>query len=221
MVFDGNVLTEIHHEWVRVFLDGQAVRSGLVSTFEGTGSNDPIIVVGAHWRSNIGNAEDAEARRSRAAEALRGAVARRLEALGPETPVLIMGDFNAEPFARQFDSSLPSSRARDVVLTHEPKDSNDLLFYNPSWRLLGEQHPWTGKGTPTLAGSCRADDKVWKAWRTVDQVLVSGSLLGGSAWALREDTLRVWSHECVFDEANARPRPPFDHLPIVSYLQRA
>jgi hypothetical protein len=222
LVYDRTSLTLMDRIWVRAYHAGNAVRAGLVATFGLADGRGWLVVAAAHWRSDLGNTTDAEARRTRSAEMLRDAIARSVQEVGEaDVPVLILGDFNAEPFASQFQGSLPAARSRDVVQRHRSRSPSDLLFYNAAWRWLGERDAWDGEQQPaTLAGTWRASDKsLPTAWRTFDQVLVSPSLLRSFGWSLDEKTLGIHSNEEVFDRARARPRAPFDHLPIVGQLR--
>lgn len=219
IAYDKSLLVLLDHVWVRRPLAGNNVRAGLVATFGFTDRDELLIVASAHWRSNMGDAAAAERSRTAAAESLRLAIAASLERAGKNTPVIIMGDFNAEPFSAQFDASLPISRARDVVRTFRPKSTSDLLFYSPTWRLLGERVPWhPQQSPPTLAGTYRLEGQSPTAWRTFDQVLVSASLLKGQNWYLAEDHLRIFVNEDLFDAQRGRIRSPLDHLPIVGQL---
>lgn len=222
LVYDHTALALMDHVWVRAFHASQAVRAGLVATFAFTNGTGSMVLAAAHWRSDAGNNEDADARRSRAAQALNGAISESVKALGqPDVPILVLGDFNAEPFAKQFGSDLPAARSRDVVQRHRPRSPSDLLFYNAAWRWLGEREAWDGEQKPpTIAGSYRlTDSKVPTAWRTFDQVLVSPSLLRDSGWCLDEKSLGIHVHEEVFDQVGSCLRAPFDHLPIVGQLR--
>ncbi|AGP37882.1 endonuclease/exonuclease/phosphatase family protein [Sorangium cellulosum] len=221
IAYDRRSLTLMDHVWVRTHHAANAVRAGLVATFGVHDRGGWLVVAAAHWRSNLGDAADADARRSRSAEALRDAIIASTEAVGEDAPVLILGDFNAEPFERQFDASLPAARSRAAVQRHRPRSSSDLLFYNAAWRWLGERHAWDGEQQPaTLAGTfCSTGTVGQTSWRTFDQVLVSPSLLRGHGWSLDERTLGIHEDSAVFDRARARLRAPFDHLPIVGHLR--
>ena len=223
VIFDHTWLHLMDHHWVTAHHAGQMVRAGLVATFAFADGSGWIIVAAAHWRSDMWNASDAKARRTVAAMALRGAIAVALQDVGPDVPVLILGDFNAEPFDEQFSASLPTARSRAEVQRHRPRRPSDLLFYNAAWRWLGERYPWdSGQQTPTLAGTYRLEgSRVPTTWRTFDQVLVSPSLLGDAAWSLDERVLGICDDTCVYDGVGTRPRAPFDHLPIVGHLQRS
>lgn len=222
IVFDRSALSLRSHLWARRFHAGQRVRAGLVATFDFADGSGPLVVVAAHWRADAGNTKDAEERRLSSAQELRDVISATLQVAGRDVPVLILGDFNAEPFDLPFGAGLPTSRSRAEVQRHRPHAPNDLLFYNAAWRWLGERHPWSSeRRSPTLAGTYRLRAiGVPTAWRTFDQVLVSPSLLRGTGWSLDESVLGVYEDNDVFDRAKARPLAPFDHLPIVGRLQR-
>jgi hypothetical protein len=221
ILFDQSRLVLMDHQWVRNYYKRHAVRAGLIATFGFTDDSGWLIVAAAHWRSDKGIADDSKARRMRAAAALHQAIVDRLRTLGSATPVLILGDFNAEPFDEPFKANLPTARSRDEVQRHRPREESDLLFYNAAWRWLGECYPWDcGERQSTLAGTYRLAGNRPDRWRTFDQVIVSPSLLGEASWSLDERFLGVFHDACVFDDEQGRPRPPFDHLPVVGHLRR-
>ena len=207
------------HTWVGTNYGGHRVRAGLVVTLSTTRGS--LVLAAAHWRSDASNAADGSARRTRAAGALVQKIAAEASLLTSEVPVLVLADFNAEPF--DLPDMLPTARSRDTVRAHRARASDDLLLYNAAWRLLGERDALKLNGaTRTLAGTYRSRNNVPSAWRTFDHVLVSGALLGRStapSWRLREETLDVWTDAAVYDIARSRPRLPFDHLPICGHLQ--
>lgn len=218
VLYDARRLRAVDHVWVESFHAGGRVRAGLVVRFQTACSDPPgsLIVAVAHWRSDMGDSRDAAERRMRAAEGLRVQIGKMRDS----APVLVMGDLNAEPFEGPLEAGLPASRFRDAVRLHRPRGPEDVLLYNPSWRWLGEREPWTSSTRPfTLAGTYKKAGNHPSAWRTFDQVLVSGELLGPSGWSLREDTLGVGLDDDVFDAERSRPRLPFDHLPLVGLLE--
>ncbi len=223
LLYDRSRFTLETNVWVKVPWIGSEVRAGLVAVLKSVDvvSSVPFIVVLAHWRSDMGNVVDAAARRSRAAQALRAAVSKCIDDTGSAAYVIALGDFNTEPFNGEFSTDLPTSRSRDVVRDHSRGvGTDDLLLYNPCWRLLGEQRPWTGVQARSLAGTYRIGNSP-SAWRTFDQVLVSASLLGTSQWVLREDELRVWTDDIVLEPGEPKKflSSSIDHLPVVGLLQ--
>jgi len=215
LLYDSTQLTPISFKWLGASLVRRRIRPGLVVAFE-TQDAGPLVVAIAHWPSNMGDTEQAEALRSKAAEALRDQLA---DATFGDKPVIVMGDLNLEPFATPLHAAFPTSRYRDIVVRHLARDRSDSLFYNPSWRWLGERYPWAaGEGPPSMAGTYRGRDSTPSSWRTFDQILVSPSLLRGTGWTLSERSLGVWDDALVYDAIKSRPREPFDHLPILGSL---
>jgi hypothetical protein len=218
LLFHEGTFTLHDHEWVTAPAAGERVRAGLVAVLS-IGIDQGKLIVGiAHWRSDARDSNDARGRRTRAAEAFRNRLAAMSARCGQETPILVAGDFNAEPYDDVLAASLATARYREVVQEHRPRQPEDLLLYNAAWRWLGERHPWDGVSPPSLAGTYHTGKRRPGSWRTFDHVLVSRSLLGTSGWTLMEQTLGAWPHELVFDAEKSRPRKPFDHLPLCGEL---
>jgi hypothetical protein len=150
-----------------------------------------------HWTARIGDDKGDRPRRD-TAQQLRKAAYDFLhdpEAGSERRHVAIPGDVNEEPFDGLLETELFASRNRqDALIPEHPTDKavKRVRFYNPSWRLLGERvpHPAPG-GTTNAAGTFFS----WKtrAWSTVDQILVTGSLLTGDPPYLDEVSLSVAS----------------------------
>lgn len=222
ILYDKTRIFLVEHTWAKGHYASSAVRGGLVATFGFANSNDWLVIAAAHWRSDIGDTDDAEAARTTAGMVLARAVAESLETADPAAATLIMGDFNAEPFDAQFGAALPCARSRAQVQRHVKRSPYDLLFYNAAWRWLGEHYPWDGAQPPhTLAGTYRiSGSNRPTAWRTFDQILVSPSLLGNASWSLDESNLGVFLDQCVFDQVRGSIQKHFDHLPIVGHLKQ-
>ncbi len=126
-------------------------------------------------------------------------------------PVLIIGDFNDEPFNDSLTMHLQGTRDRTAALR------NDTLLYNPFWRLLGQNRASGPDDLTSCAGS-----HFWKAhpstdWYTVDQALVSSSLLRGTGWTLLESETSIVAIERLRTPSR-NFRLGFDHLPIAMKL---
>lgn len=88
----------------------------------------PLHVFVNHWPSSYLN-DSAQAERNRLAQDLRG----QLRDIPGLSQVVILGDFNVEPFDPVLCQELEASRAREAVT------KGRALLYNPFWRLLGER----------------------------------------------------------------------------------
>ncbi|GAA3525209.1 endonuclease [Aeromicrobium flavum] len=89
-------------------------------------------VFGNHWPSRSGGQFESAGYRHIAGETLAYFHERVLEVHGPETPVLVMGDFNDEPFDVSLVTHALSTRQRNRVLNAEIP-----LLWNLSWPLIG------------------------------------------------------------------------------------
>lgn len=130
----------------------------------------------------------------------------------PKAPIVCLGDFNDEPFDPSLDRALVSSRDKYLV------EETPALLYNPFWRHMtsyehaSPDHRFCDKGTYFHTGGNMTK------WRTVDQMLVSSSIVTGvSGWKLDEAHTRVVDVPeliaLVQDNSSV-----FDHLPIIGKL---
>ncbi len=129
--------------------------------------------------------------------------------------IIIIGDFNDEPFDQPLAGHLLASRDRTLV------SKGDVLFYNPFWRHLGETSPYLpGVASQSIGGTYyyhKSNEET--RWRTFDQIIFSSSFLGGNQWHLNEAYTTIFQHHS-FNELVLNPKEIFDHLPIVSVIQK-
>ena len=176
-----------------------------------SGLPSPLHVFVNHWPSNYMN-DSSQAERSRLAQHLRG----KLREMPGLSHVVILGDFNVEPFDAALGQELEASRSRDAVT------KGKALLYNPFWRLLGErqslrealQQPRRSAGTYLYRSS-----NATSQWYTMDQILVSAPLLNPEEWHLLEEETFIWQEPPLLAEKTGRPSHEFDHFPIVGTLR--
>lgn len=133
----------------------------------------------------------------------------------PDSALILMGDFNDEPFDPVMDCALLSSRDKALV------SESTRLLYNPFWRHMScyehenSEHQFVDRGTYFHAGG-----QITK-WRTFDQMLFSASLVSGvSGWVLDESATRVVNVPDL--EILIKQRSSvFDHLPVVGRIKRS
>jgi hypothetical protein len=91
-----------------------------------------LVVAGNHWPSRLGGVYESEPYRLVAGETLAYFHQRIREEHGNDVAVLVMGDFNDEPFDRSLVEYALSERVRlKVTLTQTPR------LWNLMWPLLG------------------------------------------------------------------------------------
>jgi len=132
----------------------------------------------------------------------------------PAAQIILMGDYNDEPFSESMCVGLRASRDR------ARSESKADLLYNPFWRHLSSY-----RRDP--AHSC-ADEGTYyyhsgdtTRWHTFDQMMFSHGLLTGSdGLVLDEESTRAhvapWLEKLLLDRNSL-----FDHRPIVGRLLRA
>ena len=96
-------------------------------------TNTELVLVGNHWPARIGGVRESEPYRIIAAETLSYFHQRIAEEMGKDTPILIMGDFNDEPFNRSVtDYALSTNKSDKLKKARNPK------LFNLMWKLLAQ-----------------------------------------------------------------------------------
>lgn len=205
----------------------------LIARCELQEGGEPIVFVVNHWRSRTGRDDAA---RKRAADE-RSTTARQLgdwlAQSTNDTCVIVVGDFNAEPFEEPFGAfGLRSVRHFSPDLWRLPAPA---CLYNTAWSFLSEPDAWevveAGGATyeaPRPMTTLNASPPV-----VFDQLLVSGRALRGGPITLLEASV---AYPCTGGLAVAaegghkRPAPwkyvtgrgagASDHFPLVATFRR-
>jgi len=143
--------------WLNVPLPGGETTREILHVRGRLWGNDIIHVYVNHWPSRFGGAGASAAKRLAAASTLAASVKEILSS-NPSSNIIIMGDFNDEPF----DESLLSL---NKILLNENKGDIPLLINLSEKKSLVDY-----EGTIKHQGS----------WSIFDQVIISPSLINGS-----------------------------------------
>ncbi|MFD5424178.1 endonuclease/exonuclease/phosphatase family protein [Streptomyces sp. NPDC127084] len=145
-----------------------------------------FAVFANHWPSRRGGHMESAAYRATAGETLAYFHERTLEVHGPDTPVLVMGDFNDDPFDTSLTQHALSTRQRKKVVN--ATTTHPLL--NLMWPLMGtDDHTdpdATNDGTARPAGTFYFENHA----NVFDQFLVNENMLIDRA-PLRADPASV------------------------------
>ena len=125
------------------------------------GTDQEIILIGNHWPSRSGGAQESAPYRMMAGENLSYFHQRIVEEHSEEIPIIAMGDFNDEPFNMSLTKYALSVRDSESL-----RRARSQKFYNLMWPLLG-----TGKGTYHYGSE----------FSMLDQFLISKGLLFGNS----------------------------------------
>lgn len=169
-----------------------------------------------HWPSRLWSPEDS-AKRHTLGSRLRDTINDLKNEYSSSYPpqIIILGDFNDEPFDKSLAGHLLATRDRTLV------KQNDLYFYNPFWRHLGETLPHSyGLHSGSICGTCFHRTGEETKWRTFDQIIVSSSFLRDDRWYIEEEYTQIL-HYPPFDDLLLNKSTIFDHRPVLSYIQRS
>jgi hypothetical protein len=132
----------------------------------------------------------------------------------PKAQIILMGDYNDEPFDVPMAQKLRASRDRHQVL------QSKTVLYNPFWNRIGSDRNYLRD--PDDVGFCGTHfysaDKVDR-WRTFDQIIVSKSLLDRKRWHLDESSVQIIDIPS-YTALVMNGKEKFDHFPVGITLRR-
>ena len=167
--------------------------------------DDTIDILICHWPSRRGGAISSDKRRQAVASFMK----EKIDSIGPERKIIIMGDMNDEPFSESVHEILG---ARCI-----PESGAQSLLVNTN--TTGEK----GRGTYKYRGT----------WYAFDQIILSGALYdAGSGLAYEERSFRIVDDDALLriDDSYKGFRPfgtwygydyqggYSDHLPVRAVL---
>jgi hypothetical protein len=172
----------------------------------------PFTAFVSHWPSRASNEGNSHPRKTIADRLKEKIGAANSE--GSSIPIIVLGDFNDEPFDDSMSLHLLATRDRHLAKTGKG------YLYNPFWRHLGESEPHSHVRTNGgAAGSCFYKTGTDTQWRTFDQILFSPSFLGSGDWHLNEKETKILRTEFLV-ELVQNGKVHFDHLPVLSVVEK-
>ncbi|MEX3934824.1 endonuclease/exonuclease/phosphatase family protein [Paraburkholderia phymatum] len=184
---------------------GEALGFRLVET------DDSFVLVASHWPSRL-TAADASAVRAELGTALRRFV-ERMHAAYADPFVVLVGDYNDDPFSPSLANHLLATRDRALAR----RDSRFL--YNPFWRKIGQSHDSDHAddargfcGTHFYSGGENSQ------WFTYDQIMFSSAFLQDKSLSLRENLCGIVARPDLRARLLSR-REIFDHLPVLGTVE--
>jgi hypothetical protein len=132
----------------------------------------------------------------------------------PPGNVILMGDYNDEPFDVSLAEHLMATRDRHLV------KKRPHLLYNPFWRKLGFSEPYLSqREEDELGGTYFYKGGEATCWHTFDQILFSSEFLGSGDWQLVEGMtglLNIPGYKSLVVNKNEI----FDHFPVISVIEK-
>ena len=148
-IFDRDLFTA-HEQFFHVILKRAATRDLFQVNFK-TAAGKELIAIGNHWPSRSGGEFESEPYRITAGETLGYWMERIGELKGSDVAVVVMGDFNDEPFNRSVtDYALAGNSVTKVRNAQSPR------LFNLMWPHLGQ-----GLGTHYYGNFPNVLDQFW------------------------------------------------------------
>lgn len=119
--------------------------------------------------------------------------------------VILMGDYNLEPYSTEIVNYLNTSRDRNYV------SRKSKVLYNPCWNLLPISPHNTIHGT-------YAHHSNYHDWHILDQVMFSRSFLS-EPWIINESLINIIDVNNLFSEEEYKN--PSDHWPLSTIIFRS
>jgi hypothetical protein len=176
-------------------------------------SPTPLHLYVSHWPSRLRSEEGQQSRRT-LGSLLKGDLdSVRLSETNPA--IVLMGDYNDEPFNESLSDGLLATRERSVA-RHRSE-----FVYNPFWRHMGEFHPHSaGENRDGFCGTCHHSKNVDAPWKVFDQMFFSGFFLGSGDWHLNEERTSILRLPDELADEVRKTDGLFDHYPVISVIEQ-
>jgi endonuclease/exonuclease/phosphatase family metal-dependent hydrolase len=173
----------------------------------------PLHLFVVHWPSRLWCHENS-AKRDNLGICLRNAARSLVNKYSVLPQMIIIGDFNDDPFDQSLAGHLLATRDRTMV--HQ----SPSYFYNPFWRFIGESDPHKPNVTcDSICGTyLQRTGSEETRWRTFDQIILSSALLGVDEWQLNEEHTKIVRIQSLVDKIKQEVTI-FDHLPVMTRLE--
>jgi len=186
----------------------QKLKTGEVVRFRLVETGDHFTLAFSHWPSRR-TASEMEPVRAQLGMALRSSLVRLHEG-EPDSFMILMGDYNDDPFSPSLADHLLATRDRALA-------TRDTRFlYNPFWKWIGESHH--GAEDSASGGFCGTHfypNGGTSRWFTYDQIIFSSSFLRDGTMVLNEKGCCILAPPLLRTKVMTRTEI-FDHLPVLA-----
>lgn len=194
----------------------RSTKVGQLFEFEIIGDPRPLYLFASHWPSRLYLSEynpDRLMLGKILRYAINGILTKSKDAY-KDSLIVVMGDFNDEPFDTSLTNGLASTRDKHLI------KANPLLLYNPFWRKLGTKDDYSHNTSQDVkSGTYFYRGGIHSRWHTFDQIIVSSAFLGNSNWHLVESETGIIDFQSYTDLVLGYSSK-FDHLPVKIVLER-
>lgn len=190
--------------------NGEALKAGARFSFKEKATNETIHIVLSHWPMHKECAHDMK--KTELACCINSEIRRLKECdQNEQIPfVILMGDYNDEPFSTSLSYHLGSTRDRGFL------EKNPEIIYNPFWRHLGEHKPHNYcKNESIYCGTHFYKKGRCSRWFTFDQIMFSSAFINADRnLILAENRTSIIHTDEIIGKITGKG--VFDHLPVTS-----
>jgi len=200
-IYNSNKVNILTTDVLSLVVAGRSYRAGhslVIETFD----KSRFLIIVSHWPSKLQT--ENEMIRCQLATRIRDYCSDVVGSNSDNSYIVLMGDYNSEPFESPIAEFLMASRDRTKVV----KKSD--LFYNPYWKSLAMSE------CKRFCGSYFFKSGIANNWRLFDQIIFSSSLVDGDKWYIEEEAVEL-GLETVYELVN-NSQTHFDHLPVFAML---
>lgn len=127
--------------------------------------------------------------------------------------LILLGDYNDEPYNRSLTDSLQVTRHPSYLL------KNKSFLYNPFWKHMLPKPGYQIGKAPTATGTYYYRKTPLSRWLVFDQMMFSSGFVGSSDWHLLEESVQV-VRLAELVEAIESTSSKLDHLPIIAAIEK-
>lgn len=183
------------------------LRIAQMLTLATAGDQELIYVLASHWPSRL-HCHSEDSNRHIYGLRLRDKFTELLKEEDPNAFIIMLGDYNDEPFDKSLAHQLMASRDLDQVKRKK------YLLYNPFWQQLCKRTP-----ERVASGSYFYKGGEVTKWYTFDQIIFSHAFLTSDTWTYAHSSDLV--HELPeLIELVMHSDTNFDHLPVYGRIER-
>ncbi len=200
-----------HKHYLSKPLTGSTIKAAQIVEIINLNDNRKIQLFLCHWASRLRG--DGEKRRQSAATMVYSLAHNFMQ---DNEDVIVMGDFNDNPYDESVLNNLNATRCHDAVRKY-PKE----YFYNPFWRTVVSDKKYNYLSDKDIfrSGTHKYKQFQGTVWHSFDQILFSGSFLGNGSWHLNEQNTKVID-EIGFINDFENNKKITDHLPVICEITR-
>lgn len=165
----------------------------------------------SHWSSRLWTPENSPQRQLLGTR-LRDSVDEILNLYEQDPYIILLGDYNDEPFDVSLSENLMASR--DKAFTARKKH----LLYNPFWKNMTDMNEADDESQYICGTYFHKGGNITK-WRTFDQIMFSHAFVNEQGWYLNERSTGVLLIP-QYLEVVKDAKEIFDHMPVLGVVEK-